>query len=103
MRSQALCRAVGGGGPPGELSLGKPLVAKPKSLAVIHQQLHGRRLAIAEDENGTRERVVLQGFLAEPGQADDPAPKIDRLDRDEALQAGRELEQGYNQKSLTGG
>jgi hypothetical protein len=92
MRSQALCLAVGGGGPPREPALGKPLVGKPKPLAVIHKQLHGRRLAIAEDEDGSGERVVLEGFLAEPGQAVDPATKIDRLDRDEDLHLGRDLE-----------
>src|SRR3954447_7976568 len=92
MRCQALCRAVGGGGPPGEAALRDPLVAEPESLAVVHEQLHGRRLAIAEDEDGTRERVVLEGFLAEPGQAVDPTTKIDRLDRDEDLHLGRDLE-----------
>ena len=45
----------------------------------------GRRLAIAEDEDGAGERVVLEGLLAEPGQAVDPATKIGRLDGDEDL------------------
>jgi hypothetical protein len=69
-----------------------PLVAEPESLAVIHQQLHGRRFAIAKDEDGSGERVVLEGFLAEPGQAVDPATEIDRLDRDEDLHLGRDLQ-----------
>ena len=69
-----------------------PLVAEPKSLAVIHKQLHGRRPAIAEDEDGSGERVVLKGLLTESGQAVDPATKIDRLDRDEDLHLGRDLE-----------
>ena len=69
-----------------------PLVGKPKSLAVVHEQLHGRRLAIAEDEHGSGERVVLEGFLAEPREAVDPATKIDRVDGDEDLQLGRDLE-----------
>ena len=42
-------------------------MAEPESLAVIHEQLHGRRLAIAEDEDSSGERVVLEGFLTEPG------------------------------------
>ena len=92
MRSQALCRAVGGRGPPGESSIGKPLVAKPKSLAVIRKQLHGRRPAIAEDEDGSGERIVLKGLLTESRQAVDPATEIDRLDRDEDLHLGRDLE-----------
>src|SRR5262249_45903299 len=92
MRSQAQCRAVVGRGPPAELSLGKSLVTKPKSLAVIHQQLHGCRPAIAKDEDGTGERVVLEGFLAEPGQAVDPATKIDRLDGDQDLHLRGDLE-----------
>src|SRR5262245_26146592 len=92
MRSQALCRAVVGRGPPGEAALRDPLVAEPESLAVVHEQLHGRRLAIAEDEDDSGERVVLEGLLAEPGQAVDPATKIDRLDRDEDLHLGCDLE-----------
>ena len=69
-----------------------PLVAEPEPLAVVHEQLHGRRLAIAEDEDGSGEGVVLEGFLAKPGQAVDPATEIDRLDRDEDLHLGRDLE-----------
>ena len=52
----------------------------------------GRRPAIAEDEDGAGERVVLEGLLAEPRQAVDPATKIDRLDGDEDLHLGRDLE-----------
>jgi hypothetical protein len=61
-------------------------------LTVVHEQLHGRRLTIAEDEDGSGERVVLEGFLAESGQAVDPATKIDRLDRDEDFHLARDLE-----------
>ena len=67
-------------------------MAEPKSLAVVHEQLQRRRLAIAEDEDGAGERVVLEGFLAEPGQAVDPAAKIGRLDGDQDLHLGRDLE-----------
>jgi hypothetical protein len=69
-----------------------PLVAEPKSLAVIHEQLQGRPSTIAEDEDGASERVVLKGFLAEPGQAVDPPAKIGRLDGDQDLHLGGDLE-----------
>jgi hypothetical protein len=39
-------------------------VAEPEPLAVVHEQLQRRRPAIAEDEYGACERVVLEGFLA---------------------------------------
>src|SRR5262249_20788669 len=63
MRGQTLCLAVGGRGPPREAALGKTLVAEPKSLAVVHEQLQGGRLAVAEDEDGAGERVVPEGLL----------------------------------------
>jgi hypothetical protein len=61
-------------------------------LAVIHQQLHGRRPAIAEDEDGAGERIVLEGFLAEPCQTINPAAEVGRLDGDEDLHLGGDLE-----------
>jgi len=69
-----------------------PLVAEPEPLAVVHEQLQGRRLAIAEDEDGAGERVVLEGLLAEPRQAVDPASEVGRLDRDQDLHLRRDLE-----------
>src|SRR3954452_13298627 len=92
MRGQALCDAVPSRGPPGEAAAGKPLVAEPKPLAIIHEQLQRRRLAIAEDEDGTGERVVLEGLLAEPRQTVDPTSKVRRLDGDEDLHLGCDLE-----------
>ena len=87
MCGQALCGAVPGRGPPGEAALGETLVAEPKSLAVVHEQLQGRRLAIAEDEDG--ERIVLEGLLTEPCQTINPASKVGRLDGDEDLHLER--------------
>src|SRR5690348_14281554 len=66
MGSQLLSAAFGGRGPPGETPLGKPLVAEPEPLAVVQEHLQRCPLAIAEDERGTGERIVLKGFLAEP-------------------------------------
>jgi Protein of unknown function (DUF1501) len=68
------------GRPPGEAALGKPLVAQPEPLAVVHQHLQSGPLAVAEDENGASERVFLKGLLAEPRQAIDAATEVGRLD-----------------------
>jgi hypothetical protein len=57
-----------------------PLVAEPKSLAVIQKQLQGRRLAIAEDEDGAGEGVVPERLLAKPGQSVDSPAEVGRLD-----------------------
>jgi hypothetical protein len=67
-------------------------VAEPESLAVVGEQLQRRRLAIAEDENDASKGVVLEGFLAELGQAVDAAPEFGRLDGDEDLHLGSDLE-----------
>src|SRR5512146_791336 len=69
-----------------------PLVAEPKSLAVIHEQLQCRRPAITEDEDGAGEGVVPERLLAESGQAVDATPEIGRLDGDEDLHLGSDLE-----------
>src|SRR3954467_10390673 len=69
-----------------------PLVAEPEPLAIVHEHLQRRRLAIAEDEDRADEWVVLERFLAEPRQAVDPAAKIGRLDGDQDLHLGRDLE-----------
>ena len=92
MRGQALCPTVGGRRPPREAALGKSLVAEPESLAVVHEQLQGRRLAVAEDEDGAGEGIVLEGLLSEPGQAVDAATEIDRLDGHQDLHLWGDLE-----------
>ena len=92
MCGQPLRGPVRGRGPPGEAALRQPLVAEPISLTVIHKQLQGRRFAIAEDEDGTGERVVLEGFLTEPSQTIDSSAKVGWLDGDEDLHLGGDLE-----------
>jgi hypothetical protein len=67
-------------------------MAQPKSLTIVHEQLQGRRPAIAEDEDDAGERVVLKGLLTESRQTIDPASEIDRRDGDEDLHLGRDLE-----------
>ena len=59
---------------------GKPLVAKPKTLAVVNQDLQRRRRPVAEHEHPAAERIVLEHLFAHPGQAVDPLAKIGRLD-----------------------
>src|SRR4051812_1477890 len=48
--------------------------------------------AKAEDEDGAGERVMLERLLAEPGQAVVAPPEIGRLDGDQDLHMGRDLE-----------
>ena len=67
-------------------------MAEPEPLAIVHEHLQRRRLAIAEDEDRADERVVLEGFLAEPRQAVDPPAKIGRLDGHQDLHLRRDLE-----------
>jgi hypothetical protein len=69
-----------------------PLVAEPEPLAVVQEQLQRRRLAIAEDEDRTAERVVSEGLLAEPCQPVNAPAKVGRLDGHQDLHLGRDLE-----------
>ena len=73
---------------------GKPLVAKPKTLAVVDQDLQRRRRAVAKDEDPAVERIVLQHVFAQPGQAIDPAAKIGRLDGRHDPHLRRDLDHG---------
>ena len=66
MGGQPLGAAVGGRGPPAETALREPLVAEPKTLAVVDQHLQRRRVAIAKDEHDAGERILLQAL---PGRA----------------------------------
>src|SRR5262249_17445989 len=78
--------------PPAEAVMGKPLVAQPEPLAVVHQHLQRGSLAVAEGENGASERVFLKGLLAEPRQAIDAATEVGRLDCHQDLHLRRDLQ-----------
>ena len=69
-----------------------PLVTQPKPLAIVCQQFHRRTSAIAEDEHGANEGILSKGLLAEPCQTVDPAAEVGRLDGDQDLHVGRDLE-----------
>ena len=92
VRGQPLCVSIRSRGPPGETALRKPLLAEPKPLAVVHKDFQRCRLAIAEDEDRSDERVVLQSFLAEPRQGIDSPAEIGRFDGDQDLHLRRDLE-----------
>ena len=92
VRSQALGASLRHRGPPGKMPLGKSLVTKPKTLAVVHECLERRPFAITEDEHSTGEGILLKCFLAEPRQAIDAAAKIGRLDRHQDLHLRCDLE-----------
>ena len=82
------------GRPPAKPPAGKPLVAKPESLAVVDQDLNRRRLSVAEHEDPTTERIVVEHLLAEPGQAVDPLTEIGRLDGHHHAHLRRDLDHG---------
>src|SRR5438105_2082465 len=91
MRSQALGAACRSRGPPREAALGKPLVTKPESLAIVGEQLQRRPFAIAEHEHRTDEWILTKGFLAKPRQAINASAKIGRLDSHQDLHLRRNL------------
>lgn len=66
IRSAARRSAVSRGGP----DIGRrALLAKPRFVLGIHAYLQRRPFAIAKDEHGTGERILLERFLAESRQA----------------------------------
>jgi hypothetical protein len=86
--------------PPSKSSAGKPFVAKPKSLAVVHQYFQRGGRPIAKHENPTAKRIVLQHVLAQSGQAVDPATKIGRLNRRHDPHLRRDLNHGRGFQKL---
>ena len=67
-------------------------MAEPEPLAIVHEDFQCCRLAIAEDEDRSDKRVVLQSFLAEPRQSVDAPAKIGWFDRHQDLHLRRDLE-----------
>src|ERR1051326_6426515 len=88
---QLLGAARRGGRPPGKAPLGEPLVAHPESLAIVHEPLQRRLFAIAKDEDGAGERIVVKDLLAESRQAVDAATEVGGLDSHEDLHLRRDL------------
>ncbi len=78
VRRQPLSASLRHRGPPGKTTARESLVTKPITLAVVHNYLERRPFAIAEDEHGTGEGILLKGFLAKPSQAIDAAAKVGR-------------------------
>jgi hypothetical protein len=70
------------------------LVAKPKPLSVIDEDLQRLRRSIAKDEHPAVEGIVLQHLFAEACQTVDPAAKIDRLKGRHDPHLGRDLNHG---------
>jgi hypothetical protein len=68
------------GRPPAKTPTRKPLVAKPKALAVVDEDLERRRRSVAKYEHPAVERIVPEHVFAQAGQAVDPAAKIGWLD-----------------------
>ena len=57
-----------------EAATGQPLVAKPKTLAVVYEHFQRRRRSVAEHENLAAERIVLEHRFANLSQAINALP-----------------------------
>jgi hypothetical protein len=68
-------------GPPTEASLREPLLAKPKALAVIHEDLKGSATTVRENEQRAGHRVGVKSLAANLHQPINAFSEIDRLDR----------------------
>jgi hypothetical protein len=66
--------------PSSESTLGKPLVAEPKTLTVIDKKAQGGFLTVHEYKDRTRERICFEPISSDATQSIDTFPEIDRLD-----------------------
>lgn len=57
----------------------------------MHQQLQGRSRTVAEDEQSTGERILLEVSAAEGGECVSALPKIDGFDGEQDFQLRNEL------------
>src|SRR5450759_4073334 len=78
-------------GPPAEAPLREPFLAKPKALAVIHEDLKGLTTAVREHEQRAGKRVELKALAANLHQPVNAFAKIYRLDRQQQAHLRREL------------
>jgi hypothetical protein len=79
-------------GPPAEFPRGQPLLAEPKSLAVVREESHGGSATVPEAEHGTSQGVGAKDFAAEVSQAIDSVAEVDRSDGKENPHVRGELD-----------
>src|SRR5437016_6019349 len=79
MRQQGSGHPVGGGRPEAKLPPRQTLVAQPKSLPIVNQQLDRLLPAVAEDDDSPREGILFQHRATTARQAVNPTPKVRRL------------------------
>ena len=78
--------------PPPKPPPAQPLLAEPKSLAVIDQDLDRRASFVTKYKQQSRERIRLQHFPAYPGQAINAPAKVHRLHRHPDLHLRTDLD-----------
>src|SRR5258708_13563811 len=99
MGGQRLGAVVRRSGPPAEASLGKTLLAEPKTLPVVDEHFHRCCTPIAKHEHSAVKRILTQDLLAESHETVDAVAEVDGLDRDEDPHLRRDLQHhGDSQK-----
>jgi len=78
--------------PPPKPTPAQSLLAEPKSLAVIDEDLDRRTSFVTKYKQQSRERVCLQHFPAYPGQAINAPAKVHRLHRHPDLHLRSDLD-----------
>lgn len=92
MGGKRVCGLAGRFGPPEEPSLGKPLLAEPKPLAIVDEELNCRSGAVAENKDSSREGIFKQLLATDPGKAVDAAAEINGLNRNKDAHLGSDLD-----------
>lgn len=88
-------------GPPLEFSRRQSFVAKPKSLAVVNEQLDGGLTAVAKNEHRAVQWVLAKMLATECTKPVDSAPEVRRLYRDEDPHLGRYRQHGAPTNAAT--
>jgi len=91
MRQHLVLHFAASSRPVAKLSFRQPFLAQPEPLAVVRQDLDGRRPSIPEHEQSTRERIRCQHLAAHPSQAVDALAKVRRLHRHQDPHLRRQL------------
>ena len=77
---------------PVESPAGEAFGAEPKALPIIGQQFECRAGAVTKDVDGAAQGILAQHLATQSGEAIDPLPEVDRLQREKDATLGRELE-----------
>jgi hypothetical protein len=77
---------------PAEATLGQSLVAKPEALPVVDEETQCRAALVAENKEGSREGIALEGVAGDPAEPVYAFSEINRLCTNKDAHVGSDLD-----------